>query len=66
MDSWFHNAACYSSYDLRFFGSLPDQAEVRVEYCVNCNVKTECHDLKMRALEKHGLWGGKTAKVRTT
>ncbi len=66
MHDWFKHAACRDSYDLRFFGPLPEQDEARIEYCLVCEVKHECHAQKVRMLEQHGLWGGHTGKARTT
>ena len=42
VDRWWRRGACYSSFDLRCFGSRNERKQFRDEYCTKCTVKAEC------------------------
>ncbi len=61
-DQWWRRGACYQTFDLRFFGSDTERAQVRVEYCLECCVVKQCY---VKGLgEKTGVWGAKPRRRR--
>ncbi len=62
---WWLLAACRGTYDARFFGSQPEQREVRLLYCVGCPVVDECGRLREDVRDRFGMWGGQVGKVRS-
>ena len=63
-DPWPMRGSCYQSFDLRFFGSDDEQAEVQQEYCDDCQVRPECRMFADMMRERVGTWGGKTMSKR--
>ena len=62
MTDWWTQAACYGTYDHRFFGTDFDQRTVRLEYCLHCTVRDECAKLGDESKERLGVWGGERRK----
>jgi WhiB family redox-sensing transcriptional regulator len=72
-ESWFESAACRTADRRLFFdpeGESPKPRAAREraakEVCAWCPVRRECLIFALATPERYGIWGGLTARERTT
>ncbi len=66
---WMKDAACKGNTEGDWFPDHPGRTpaiKLAIDICNQCAVKQECFDYAMQYPDLHGIWGGVTARKRSS